>query len=485
FPVLEKLEAIAEDKQDHQLSGYVYYNIAGAYYDHNEHDKSFFYIQKALYELLRSPNREYVARTYNLFAVESQRIGCMSTAYQYYMLAELFLGDVDAPIMKAIISSNIAELLCDLGNTKASYESLHASIAQFEKVKTPEIGHNLVTAYVNLVILCVHTGRMDEAQESFERISKLVDEYKLEENPIIERCVLLAQASLAVVNRNDLLIQDISAEILSDIIQDSAFFTFFLKDTCRYIQLLVNHKEWKLVGTMIEAIERSLPNNTSAWLQNQVVKLKIAYFGATGNGQAMFESYAKRSQLNRTQHDIMRQLSYESICLIRIIDELQSELGRVQRENKSIQTIAETDSLVAIPNRRALNRTIDESFHKAVAQQHGFGVGIVDIDSFKQYNDVYGHLAGDECLRSIAKTLDDIAHEHNLFVARYGGDEFVYIYEGLTDEQIEAIEQEIYEQCYVGVTHGYANTIPSESMRPWDLFMKADEQLYKKKQKYS
>ena len=107
-----------------------------------------------------------------------------------------------------------------------------------------------------------------------------------------------------------------------------------------------------------------------------------------------------------------------------------------------------------------------------------FGIGIVDIDDFKLYNDVNGHQAGDECLRNVAAALKSIAEENDIFLARYGGDEFVLIYEGMEDDEIRLLEKEMSKRLAVRASHGFYNSDLTEDSRPWDFFARSDQALY-------
>ena len=71
------------------------------------------------------------------------------------------------------------------------------------------------------------------------------------------------------------------------------------------------------------------------------------------------------------------------------------------------------------------------------------GVELMDIDFFKEYNDHYGHLAGDQCLKAIAGVLRKQQVPGKIFCARYGGDEFMILYTGMTVEKIRRVAEDI------------------------------------------
>jgi diguanylate cyclase (GGDEF)-like protein/PAS domain S-box-containing protein len=119
---------------------------------------------------------------------------------------------------------------------------------------------------------------------------------------------------------------------------------------------------------------------------------------------------------------------------VRMRDELAAANANLAAANKQLATIAGTDGLTGVPNRRSF----DESFEMEVCSVRRTAVSnpstiadlallMIDIDSFKGYNDRYGHQAGDKCLRDVARTLAFSCRRPRDVLARYGGEEFVAI----------------------------------------------------------
>ncbi len=92
--------------------------------------------------------------------------------------------------------------------------------------------------------------------------------------------------------------------------------------------------------------------------------------------------------------------------------------------NKRLEELTYTDGLTGIRNRRYLNRAMEREFSRAKREKLPLSLLLIDIDHFKQFNDKYGHLVGDDCLRVVASTIESAALRENDIVARYGGEEF-------------------------------------------------------------
>jgi diguanylate cyclase (GGDEF)-like protein len=154
------------------------------------------------------------------------------------------------------------------------------------------------------------------------------------------------------------------------------------------------------------------------------------------------------------------------------------------------------DGLTGIQNRRMFDHHIQRTWHQAVRESERLAMLLVDIDCFKDYNDRYGHQAGDECLRAVAVSLSQCARRPLDFVARYGGEEFAivlyqasreYVAEVLTRIQRSIAELNIpHEASRVAnrltVSIGAANVLPGANRTADGLIQLADEALYSAKE---
>lgn len=101
-----------------------------------------------------------------------------------------------------------------------------------------------------------------------------------------------------------------------------------------------------------------------------------------------------------------------------------SVLKRRDEENLRLHKLALTDSLTGVANRRYFDQLLDIEWQRCKRSQLPLSMIFIDIDFFKRYNDFYGHLRGDECIKTIASTLVANLHRTGDLVARYGGEEF-------------------------------------------------------------
>jgi diguanylate cyclase (GGDEF)-like protein len=161
-----------------------------------------------------------------------------------------------------------------------------------------------------------------------------------------------------------------------------------------------------------------------------------------------------------------------------------------------LRELVARDGLTGIQNRRMFDQHIARIWQQAVREEERIAVLLADIDCFKDYNDLYGHQAGDECLRAVAVSLSQCARRPLDFVARYGGEEFaIVLYEASREyvaEVVTRIQRSIAElniaheasrvASRLTVSIGAAFILPAANRTLEGLIQLADEALYSAKE---
>jgi diguanylate cyclase (GGDEF)-like protein len=155
-------------------------------------------------------------------------------------------------------------------------------------------------------------------------------------------------------------------------------------------------------------------------------------------------------------------------------------LSTVQRQSARLAELSRTDSLTGLPNRRSW----DFELVRVVAASHAIGtpltIAMADIDHFKEYNDAYGHLAGDELLETCARRWRTVL-DPAIFLARYGGEEFAVILTGDfasgAGEHLDAMRRATPPPVTLSI--GYADYVDTDPIV--DTLDRADQALYSAK----
>ena len=142
---------------------------------------------------------------------------------------------------------------------------------------------------------------------------------------------------------------------------------------------------------------------------------------------------------------------------------------RLSVANQKLQFLADQDGLTGLCNRRSMDLRVDKAWTEVMHTGRPFGLLMLDIDNFKKYNDHYGHLSGDDCLRSVAQAIEVATNAANTqgltqgaFAARYGGEEFAVIIPDATTQALERVSSSI-------VTEVAALAIEHEKNESWGI----------------
>jgi len=182
------------------------------------------------------------------------------------------------------------------------------------------------------------------------------------------------------------------------------------------------------------------------------------------------------------------------------IRQLQRELliqkSALEKANEELKCLAIIDDLTQVANRRRLEDYLQKEWKRGVREKISLSVILCDIDFFKQYNDTYGHVVGDECLKQVAQAINQAVKRPADLVARYGGEEFMVILPYTPLEGALKVARDIQKTLqsfkiihdastinqYITLSFGIANTIPESVYQPITLIKAADSALYKAKQ---
>jgi len=116
---------------------------------------------------------------------------------------------------------------------------------------------------------------------------------------------------------------------------------------------------------------------------------------------------------------------------------------RLVEAHEELRGQASADPLTGIANRRAFEETLNREWRRALRDNAALSVLMIDVDHFKKYNDAYGHVEGDQCLRTVAEVLSRIAKRSGDLAARYGGEEFAVILPGAEGSEAVRLGQRI------------------------------------------
>lgn len=268
------------------------------------------------------------------------------------------------------------------------------------------------------------------------------------------------------------------------------FFEFY-----EIFQLQLKNKNKKALSHLLDAMIEIAKDLNYDNYSFTALSAKLEYYKYKKDSTKYLDALKEFLEHTKQKEELVKELKQ-----VRLLK--RNEVLRIEQENKylkkrlaSLKERSEQDELTKLPNRYRLKSYVNEKFLNAMNHSLNFGIDIIDVDFFKQYNDNFGHLNGDKCLVQIAETLRSVAKNH--FVARYGGDEFFIIFINQSTDEIKKIANEIQEIISklnikqaeglpydrVTVSHGIFQMIPKNGSNFDDFIKKADMALSKGKNK--
>lgn len=183
------------------------------------------------------------------------------------------------------------------------------------------------------------------------------------------------------------------------------------------------------------------------------------------------------------------------IDAIKLKLENEQLIKSIKKVNTRLTELSVIDDLTQIANRRSLDETLEKEWLRAKRMKTPISMLMIDIDHFKEYNDDFGHIKGDECLSYVAKYMKENLNRSTDFIARYGGEEFCIImpdtnlagavnlaeriHSGIRDLKISNPGSKVSK--FLTVCVGVASTIPGVGDTYLDLVYTSDKALYRAK----
>jgi diguanylate cyclase (GGDEF)-like protein/PAS domain S-box-containing protein len=191
------------------------------------------------------------------------------------------------------------------------------------------------------------------------------------------------------------------------------------------------------------------------------------------------------------------ELTGEPIGFVNVVRDISSRKAAEEEMSLAFSMVANMamfDGLTGLANRRHFDDTMDRELRRAKRDGSTLSLLMIDVDHFKAYNDIYGHVMGDECLRQISAAAEQVFHRKSDLLARYGGEEFVAVLPNTDSRGAQLLAEQIrsaVEMCHLphaGNVHGIVTVsigcatqtlTPDTDGNP--LLQAADDALYRAK----
>lgn len=489
----DKLLAYGKSMKDDALIGYAYFSKGETYYLLN--DASNFYSQMlaCMEPMEKVQEWGYLAIANNMLGIVSLNRGNAPFALDYFIKAISICEDYSLPDIEWMIHLNLGSLYLNI-------EEFQKSISHSEIAYRYILDHNDMAGYLeNVTAILLGLGRaylkLGQAEKFLEIKKKLKSDcmpYLSELEKIVIYCYFArVHDAIGEDQARDYWIEMVNEHTSAKMPIMDVFDDFY-----EYLDMLLATEKYDDFFKAYTILDELTKHTTIKNLERKLLTLKIRYYRRVGQ----IEEYKIASVLYFELSEFMERENSLMVSNMTVMRNSYIELTqinkKVEEENTFLQKRSETDPLTGMYNRLKLNEYSEGAFAKAIKNRTSIAVEILDIDYFKQFNDNYGHQAGDDCIKFIANSLIDMGKEEGVFTARYGGDEFVIIYEGMTmdtvEKKAEALREKIYQKNMehrfsltedrVTISQGIYYGIPDENSNYFKYLQGADKMLYEVKQ---
>ncbi|MCI0654243.1 MAG: diguanylate cyclase [Methylococcaceae bacterium] len=176
-------------------------------------------------------------------------------------------------------------------------------------------------------------------------------------------------------------------------------------------------------------------------------------------------------------------------------EELVIAARELREANIQLERLSAVDGLTQIFNRRYFDAVLAKEFQRSIRNQTPISLIMIDIDGFKAFNDFYGHVRGDECLKQIATELNKVVKRSHDFIARYGGEEFAVVLPETSTEGVASMAEALRSRMEslsidhlkapagtcVTISLGATSMLPRIGTALEELIKRADRALYQSK----
>lgn len=467
------------------------YFIAENYWRDHIEDKTMYYLTESTKCFLKAGMGEFLTRSYNMMGSVSDNQDNRVVALNYFYIGLQYAEKYGLTYERGIVDFNIGFALFRMKRYAEAAEHYESSISFYGKSED-----NFYRSY-NIVLGMQHCGscylKLGRQREAYDLLDQ-IDEIRIKEPdrnyPEVNIAAFRAECAAARGDRQEFL--KYVSDVL-DIIRPEKGIGEEADNLESLVELLLSFQELDRIDELFQVIDDKglesrpmlfmslYPWRSQSLLQRGRTDEYIRYTGM------YFEVYERDRQNHKLGTARIMELQDE-------LREVEKEQAKISAANRKLEAIAMYDSMTKLANRAKINEYMSQKLEEAWENETLLGVELMDIDRFKSFNDTYGHLAGDECIKAVAGVLRKMG-SHRVFCGRYGGDEFVVIYSGMTLEEIEQNAEKIRKGIcdlriphkkseqgdIVTVSQGIFVRVPDNDSREWNFSFMADAMLYQAK----
>lgn len=462
------------------------------------------------YRIYEDENDETgLSATLNLYGVVHFYYANYERAIEYFLKALRLAQKVDDQLILSRIYNNIGEIYREIGTYNEAVEAYKMALEICErfdyKANIPIILENIGDVYFNqqdyensfaylkrsfdLLFQTDDLTALSEVETKLGRVHFVRGEY--------HKAKTCYDNALARFEKME------NKYFILDVLISLAEYELFMENEKAFIHYLTLGAKY---GEEIHALKRLCiiyKMITEFYEKKGHFELALNYYKRYHHAEQAVETTIISKRLELIKIEINKSLDSDEIEKLTILNkQLEREIASqanllkdLENANKTLNEEVHIDELTQIANRRGVKQYLEEIFEKKHTKKMSGCLLMMDIDHFKKYNDTFGHIEGDKCLKLIGAKLDEVMGKHKGILGRYGGEEFVCFVKKLpiceAEEFVESMRSAIEsldlsyewqgEVHHVTISIGAVYGDLSDFGTIQQMYILADEQLYEAK----
>lgn len=439
--------------------------------------------QKAveLFKMAGSP--ENYARALNLVGVSYGAAGNDDMAIDTYLEGLEFSLEHNLAPASLLFYNNIGSRYQQLHEYEKAityFRRAEQCLSDPKVLKSDRYSAWAMILYMNLSISCCGLGDYSLARRYVERARPYLED---EGNEVYQFTFLVAECSLAWYEGKEDYIRQMLDELIHEAITDKNATDYVqdMEDIASLLKRMKAFENWKKIILHFEEYTRE---QGSLYCQIALQEMWMDYYKTVGDMQEYTRLCVEYVELNQKQQNENDRVRAESI-------DMKIELREKEMARRKVEQMAHIDSLTGLGNRHKLEKDSMRLIQSSAKKKVCMGVGVLDLDFFKEKNDNFGHLKGDECLVCVANVIrESVADFGEAY--RFGGDEFVVLIQEGDSRLLNRIANKIKTELFIiqdgnedvkgmpeiTLSQGYVSCYPSEEDSLSTMIAFADKALY-------
>ena len=488
--ISSKLVKKAKELDDNDLLGYAYYYLADAYYllstDYRKFNTN---LLNAIEYLQISGDAELLARCYNLLGIDALNHGNTELALDFFYNGLGLCDEFEGSAVPGFMEFNMAHVYVKLGDIRNAILFIRSAYRHIRKDRETSLYYrNLLYCHCFEAICNIRLGKVEAVQKCLNNMEKLASSKDC--NPDFFKAYAVIDTRMRCYHFLDDNVKfNEYSGILMDMLGNNRYSLDNMEDIFDTARFFLGVGMADKAEEIMRLTESSLETLNTSYIMLDHARLRCELYKDSGSEERIkaLEDFYKYSL----------ECEKEKLINYQYFANLRQKLAETEKENVALSRRAETDPLTGLGNRYGLNKYAEYAFDMAFENKTSLAVEILDVDDFKHFNDTYGHQSGDSCLKKISDVIGELCRNNKAIHAyRYGGDEFVLIYENMNDEEImkhclhlrntvksmKISSGRKSEPLQVSISQGIRNSVPQETNKLWDYMYAADNALYEIKE---